>query len=209
MNNEQTKTDSEIAFEELEITNDETVTEAVSDVENKTMLNEDIIEEVDSDSKATKKSKPGRKHAKLEAEINELREVAAEAQDAKLRTLAEFENFRRRSAQELAIAKLNAASHIVEELLPIIDNLERALAHAEESELKKGIEMVFRQMLGILESNNVVEIACEGVYDPNFHQPMMTEESADHQTDEIIEVLQKGYKMNDKVLRFAMVKVAL
>jgi molecular chaperone GrpE len=98
----------------------------------------------------------------------------------------------------------------MKELLPIIDNLERALqAAAHDDPLRKGVELIHRQMLDMLRKRGVTPIETLGTdFDPNFHQAVIHEESADHREGEVMEELQRGYVVGDKLLRPAMVKVA-
>ncbi len=97
--------------------------------------------------------------------------------------------------------------------MPVVDNLERAISaaesHKDEKTIKEGIEMVYTQFLGILEKEGLEEInPIGGKFDPELHEAVMQEESEDYSEDTIVEVLQKGYRLNDKVLRPAMVKVS-
>jgi molecular chaperone GrpE len=102
------------------------------------------------------------------------------------------------------------AGEVMKELLPIIDNLERALqAAASDDPLRKGVELIHRQMLDMLRKRGVTPIETLGAdFDPNFHQAVIHEESADHREGEVMEELQRGYVVGDKLLRPAMVKVA-
>ena len=102
------------------------------------------------------------------------------------------------------------AGEVMTELLPIVDNLERALqAAAEDDPLRKGIELIHRQMLDVLRKRGVKPIEALGHdFDPNFHQAVIHEESTTHREGEVMEELQRGYVVGDRLLRPAMVKVA-
>jgi molecular chaperone GrpE len=132
--------------------------------------------------------------------------------DRLLRTAAEFDNFRKRVDRERRELSEFAAADILSELLPIVDNFERALqapAPAEAERFRTGIEMIHRQMLDLLRKRGVKPIETLGAdFDPNFHQAVIHEASADHRDGEVIAELQRGYMLGDRLLRPAMVKVA-
>jgi molecular chaperone GrpE len=132
--------------------------------------------------------------------------------DRLLRTAAEFDNFRKRVDRERRELSEFAAADILSELLPIVDNFERALqapAPTEAESFRTGIEMIHRQMLDLLRKRGVTPIEALGAdFDPNFHQAVIHEPSADHRDGEVIAELQRGYMLGDRLLRPAMVKVA-
>ena len=132
--------------------------------------------------------------------------------DRLLRTAAEFDNFRKRVDRERRELAEFAASDILSELLPIVDNFERALqapAPAEAEGFRTGIEMIHRQMLDLLRKRGVKPIEALGTdFDPNFHQAVIHEASPDHRDGEVMAELQRGYMLGDRLLRPAMVKVA-
>lgn len=132
--------------------------------------------------------------------------------DRLLRTAAEFDNFRKRVDRERRELSELAASDILSELLPIVDNFERALqapAPAEAEGFRTGVEMIHRQMLDLLRRRGVKPIEALGAdFDPNFHQAVIHEASPDHRDGEVIAELQRGYMLGDRLLRPAMVKVA-
>ena len=148
-----------------------------------------------------------------------LAQELAEAKDKYLRTLAEVDNFKKRVARERVEERAYAAQDVVTSMLPIIDNLERTLAAAQASpaqenaalgQLLKGVELVAKQMEDALRKQGVmvVEASVGQIFDPNLHQPLLQEESADAVEGAILEVLQKGYRLGDRLLRPSMVKVA-
>jgi len=130
--------------------------------------------------------------------------------NALIRERADFENYKKRNATAVAHAYANGAADAVEQFLPVLDNLERAIAAAtEEDPLKKGVELVLRQMLDTLKTMNVAEIEAEGkAFDPNLHNAVMQAAAEEGEEEGMVkEVLQKGYKIGDRVLRHSMVKV--
>lgn len=142
--------------------------------------------------------------------LEELRRERDSLQDRLLRTAAEFDNYRKRMDRERRELAEYTAGEVMTELLPIVDNLERALqAAAEDDPLRKGVELIHRQMLDVLRKRGVKPIEALGAdFDPNFHQAVIHEESAEHREGEVMEELQRGYVIGDRLLRPAMVKVA-
>lgn len=142
--------------------------------------------------------------------LEELRRERDAVQDRLLRTAAEFDNYRKRMDRERRESAEYTAGEVMKELLPIIDNLERALQAAEPDDpLRKGVELTHKQMLEMLRKRGVTPIEALGAdFDPNFHQAVIHEESAQHREGEVMEELQRGYVVGDRLLRPAMVKVA-
>jgi len=147
----------------------------------------------------------------------------AEAHDKYVRTLAETENFKKRVARERFEERAFAAQEVVQGMLPVLDNLERALAAAKAAaqcneaqpdpvlaQLEKGVELVLRQFEDSLKRQGVVavETPLGKPFDPNLHQPLVQAPSEGHEDGDVIEVLQKGWRMGDRLLRPSMVKVA-
>ena len=124
--------------------------------------------------------------------------------------MADFANYKQREEASKADFKKYACSNLVEKLLPVLDNFDRAIASASEDDpLIKGVVMTRDEMLKILENEGLEEIPSDGeVFDYNVHQAVLSEESDTVESDHIIETFQKGYKLNDRVIRPAMVKVA-
>lgn len=128
-----------------------------------------------------------------------------------LRVHADFENFRKRTRQEKEDLQKFATRRVLEDLLPVLDNFERALpALADASpEVRQGMEMVHRQLAGVLQGHGVETMEPVGQpFDPRIHEAVMQEHSEGQEPGTVLEVLQKGYTLRDKVLRPAMVKVA-
>jgi molecular chaperone GrpE len=140
----------------------------------------------------------------------------AELKDKHLRLAAEYDNFRRRSLKERQDLHNYANENVFKELLPIVDNLERAVTHARKEEqrpdsenLLQGIELTHRSLLQILAKHGVVEIEAQGKpFDPQVHEAVRRVPSSEHQPGTVVEVYQKGYRLKDRMLRPAMVAVA-
>lgn len=146
-------------------------------------------------------------------ETNELLEAqkkAEELNDRLLRTMAEYDNFRKRTQKEKESIYPDAISFAVQAILPVIDNFEFALkSECADENFKKGMEMIYGQMLESLKSLNVSEInPLNEPFDPEEHNAVMHIEDETVEENTVVEVLRKGYKLGDKVIRFAMVKVA-
>jgi molecular chaperone GrpE len=131
-------------------------------------------------------------------------------QDRLLRTVAEFDNYRKRVDRERRELSEYAAADVLGELLPIVDNLERALrAAGDGGGFRKGVEMIHKQMLDVLRKRGVTPIEAVGAdFDPRFHQAVIHEASDAHREGEVMEELQRGYMIGQRLLRPAMVKVA-
>jgi molecular chaperone GrpE len=145
-------------------------------------------------------------------ELASLRQEKESLQDRLLRTAAEFDNYRKRIDRERRELSEFAAADLLAELLPIVDNFERALQTAalpETDPFRKGIELIHRQMLDLLRKRGVKPIEALGsTFDPNFHQAVIHEASDAHREGEVMAELQRGYMLGDRLLRPAMVKVA-
>lgn len=134
-----------------------------------------------------------------------------DTKDRLLRLTAEYSNYKRRSEKEKQDAYVYAKSDTIKALLPVIDNLERALANETKDydALKKGVEMTFDNLTTILETLGVEVFGEPGdIFDPNLHNAVMHVEDEEHKNGEIVDVFQKGYKIGDKIVRPAMVKSA-
>jgi Molecular chaperone GrpE (heat shock protein) len=142
--------------------------------------------------------------------LEELRRERDVLQDRLLRTAADFDNYRKRVDRERRDLAEQTAGEAIKDLLPIIDNLERALqAAAEDDPLRKGVELIHKQMLEMLRKRGVTPIEALGAdFDPNVHEAVTHEESDQHREGEVMEELQRGYKVGERLLRPAMVKVA-
>lgn len=155
----------------------------------------------------------GRPQAEPDAALAELQREKQALQDRLLRTAAEFDNYRKRMERERRELSEYAASEILLELLPIVDNFERALqapgGGGELEAFRKGIELIHKQMLDLLRKRGVTPIDALGAdFDPKFHQAVIHEASGEHREGEVMQELQRGYMLGERLLRPAMVKVA-
>lgn len=134
-----------------------------------------------------------------------------ELKDRVLRTLADYENYRKRSDREKQDYFKYALADMIRDLLPILDNFDRALDHAEEGDdFHKGVLLIYKQLNDILKRHGVTSIDEANVrFDPNIHEAVVREENSSVPTQTVVAVLQKGYFLHDRVLRPAMVKVAV
>lgn len=149
----------------------------------------------------------------LAQELEAQRKLADENYQRYLRTQADFDNFRRRSRQEKEDFAKYASAKLIEQLLPIVDNFERAIGASREAKdvdaLQKGVDMIFRQLEQVLANEGLTPMNAVGQpFNPEFHQAIMQVESDEHEEGIVVEEVQKGYVLKDKVLRPAMVKVS-
>ena len=143
-------------------------------------------------------------------ETNPWEEKYNAERDAHLRVAAEYDNFRKRTVKEKDAAYGNGKADAVEKLLPVYDNLERALNQpTEDAAYKKGVEMTMNQLVTIFTGLGVEIFGEAGeTFDPNIHNAVMHTEDADAAENTITQVFQKGFKLGEKIVRFAMVQVA-
>jgi molecular chaperone GrpE len=145
-------------------------------------------------------------------ELDELRRERDTLQDRLLRTAADFDNYRKRVERDRRDVSDLAVVDAMRDILPIIDNLERALqapATSDGDGLRKGVELIHKQMLDLLRKRGVKPLETQGSdFDPNLHQAVVHEPSEVHREGEVMEELQRGYVLGDRLLRPAMVKVA-
>ena len=145
------------------------------------------------------------------AEVGKLRREIADLRDRSMRTLADFDNFRKRSDRERQDAKRYALMEPVRDFLTVVDNLERALsAQGSSDDLKRGVEMTLRQFQDQLRRYGVKEISAKGEsFDPALHEAVMRQEDPTVSKPTVVEEFQRGYMMHDRLLRPAMVKVGV
>ena len=170
-----------------------------------------MSEEIKNEQTATPQNeKKEKKKSKKDAEIETLKSELDAKNDQLMRTAAEFDNFKRRTAREKASVAEFAKAGLIKQLLPILDNIDRAAtADKSSADYIKGIEMIVKQFETLVSNINVQEIAKPGdQFDPNLHEAVMHVEDDTLGENVITEVLQKGYKIGDTVIRAAMVKVA-
>ena len=144
------------------------------------------------------------------AEVNPFEEKYNAEHDAHLRLAAEYDNFRKRTAKEKEQSYTNGKCDAVEKLLPVYDNLERALNQAcEDAAYKKGVEMTMNELVKILTALGVEIFGNPGdAFDPNIHNAVMHTDDDSVAENTITQVFQKGFKLGEKIVRFAMVQVA-
>ncbi|RSL31530.1 nucleotide exchange factor GrpE [Salibacterium salarium] len=168
------------------------------DEQDASSLNEDEAEESDKTPE--------------QQEIEKLKKEAADWQNRALRAQADLDNVRRRAKEEKENAAKYRAQDLIEALLPVLDNFERAIKAAPENEdsdsLLQGVNMVYSQFYEALQNEGLEIIKTEGeVFDPHQHQAVMQVEEEGFESNQIVEELQTGYKLKDKIIRPAMVKV--
>ncbi|MCL2698222.1 MAG: nucleotide exchange factor GrpE [Oscillospiraceae bacterium] len=152
--------------------------------------------------------------AEVEQEENQITETENEPSeldklnDRLLRTMAEYDNYRKRTARERIELEADITAKVITGILPVLDNLERALlAECKDGNYKKGIEMIHGSFLETLKNLGVSLIETDGEFNPNYHQAVQKVSEADFESNQITQTFQKGYKIGEKVIRFAMVAV--
>lgn len=167
-----------------------------------TASEQEVVQETQEVQKEQKEQEPTAEE-KLQKQIDELN-------DKLLRTLAEYDNYRKRSIKEKDAIYPQAKADTVEKFLPIIDNFERAMqTECSDEAFKKGIEMIFQSFIKTMTDLSVEEIGKEGeTFNPDLHNAVMHVEDENYGENVVTQVLQKGYKIGDRVVRYAMVKVA-
>jgi len=165
--------------------------------------------EVDGKEEKKKKRRTEAELSELKKDLEAAKEEIAAANDKYLRLAAEYENFRKRSAKERENIYSDAYADALCALLPIFDNLERAVKYADGESLQQGVVLTLKGLTTTMEKLGITEIEAEGQpFDPNFHNAVMHIEDETLGESVVAEVLQKGYRRGDRVLRYAMVKVA-
>ncbi|MDU7764165.1 MAG: nucleotide exchange factor GrpE [Staphylococcus sp.] len=198
-------TEEDINVETEDNQNDKNIENSVSHTDNSEANasdsennSEESIKDEESESQDTK--------------IKELEKLANDNEEKYLRLYAEFENYKRRIQKENQINATYKAQGVLTDILPSIDNIERALQIEGDDEsfksLQKGVQMVHESLLRALKDNGLEEILAEGKeFDPNLHQAVVQDDNPDFKSGEVTQELQKGYKLKDRVLRPSMVKV--
>lgn len=198
-------TEEDINVETEDNQNDKNIENSVSNTDNSEANasdsennSEESIKDEESESQDTK--------------IKELEKLANDNEEKYVRLYAEFENYKRRIQKENQINATYKAQGVLTDILPSIDNIERALQIEGDDEsfksLQKGVQMVHESLLRALKDNGLEEILAEGKeFDPNLHQAVVQDDNPDFKSGEVTQELQKGYKLKDRVLRPSMVKV--
>jgi len=174
------------------------------------MNKEEAVEKQEEQVEEAKKEKK----KKDNKELDKLKEQNKELSDKVLRVSAEMQNMRRRYDEEISKIYKYDGEDLAKKLLPILDNFERAISlddnnlTEEQKKFLEGFKMIYASMLAILKEKGIVEIECLGKeFDPNFMDAILTDSIIEEEPNVVLDVLQKGYMYNDKVIRPAMVKV--
>ena len=161
-----------------------------------------------------KHSHTSKKLEKLEEELKEQKKLAKEFKEVAQRVQADFENFSKRMEKEKEEFKNFANAKLIEEFLPVLDSFDKAISSMQEHEnvskqdFLDGLKRLKSQYFGLLEKKGLVEIECEGKkFDPHFHEVMLKEHDNSKEDEIVLEQIQKGYLLNDKVLRTSKVKI--
>lgn len=166
-------------------------------------INEEVNREVEIDVKGYIE--------KLQEDLKVQKEKTDEYYEHLQRNMAEFDNYKKRISKEKSMVYLNATSEIIEEILPVMDNFEKAINTEckTDTSFKDGVVMIYGQLKDFLNKLNVKEIETVGTtFNPELHEAVMHEEDNSRGEKEVVEVFRKGYIIDDKVIRHAMVKVA-
>ncbi|ERK56869.1 co-chaperone GrpE [Gemella bergeri ATCC 700627] len=181
--------------------------------EQKETLQEEVTEEVVATEKVEEEvAEEKTAEELLQEEVEQLKEEVKDSEDKYLRLYAEFENFKKRKNQEIDTINTYKSQKIITEILPSLDNLERALQLETDNEevktILKGVEMVYEGLQAALKSEGVELVETKNAqFDPNIHHAVMQGEDSDKESGMILDTFQKGYKLKDRVIRPAMVKV--
>lgn len=168
-------------------------------------------ESMDSESQAEQAQESDELSA-AKAKIEELEAKLSETENRMYRVQADLDNFRRRARLDLEAAQKYRSQNLITEILPALDNFERALKIDTDDEktqsLLQGMDMVYRQLVQALQNEGIEAIQAEGQpFDPHLHQAVMQAEDDQYESNVVIEEFQKGYKLKDRIIRPAMVKV--
>ncbi len=175
----------------------------------------DILEEMEEEyaEDASIQELPGQEIERLKSELEAMEAEAKENHGKYLRAMADLDNYRKRAQKEITDARSFANETLISELLPVIDNFERALEHAcgeqGDESIRDGVRLITDQMFGVLKKFGLEEIKALGErFDPGLHHAISEEESADAEPGTVLKVFQKGYFLKGKLVRPAMVVVA-
>lgn len=187
---------------------EETVAEPEVEIDEELINN--ILEDAEGDGR-TDEDDAVSEYNDAASQYAELEEELQETKEKHLRLLAEYDNYRRRTAKEKMETYQNASVKCVEQLLPVIDSFERSLeAECADENFKNGMAMIFGQLKAFLEKMNVTVLEALGEeFDPNFHNAIQQVESTEYESNHVCAVYQKGYMLGDKLIRPAMVAVAV
>ena len=199
--------------EEAEQAPEETAETQQNEAEEAEQAPEETAEQAEPQEEAAEKAESEKETGKKAPKKDPKDQKIEDLEDRLKRNLAEFDNFRKRTEKEKSAMFDMGAKSILEKLLPVIDNFERAFSTVPEdpeaAQYAKGMEMIYRQLLKNLEDAGATPIDCKGKpFDPNYHNAVMHVEDESLGENVIVEEFQKGYMYKDSVLRYSMVKVA-
>ena len=177
------------------------------------MMNEEEIEKTEDISEEQAEQNVEQENQPEETEVNEADKVAEELSAVKeqlVRTMAEYDNFRKRSQREKDALRADIIVNVTSKFLPVMDNLERALsADCTDENYKSGVKMIYDSFMETLKGLGVEEIESDGAdFSPNLHQAVQKIASEEVESGKVAQTFAKGYKIGDKVIRFAVVAVA-
>ena len=180
--------------------------------ENTSAQPDENVETPQSEANNENEEKKNKKHHKTDKEtIQELGEKLNELNDKYLRTYSEYENYRKRTTKEKADLLINGASDTIKAILPVIDDLERALQSMTDEASREGVQLIYNKLMNILQQKGLKEIEAKGEkFSEELHEAVTKFPAAEEsQKGTVIDVVEKGYYLNDKVLRFPKVVVAI
>lgn len=198
--------------ENKKVNNEEVVEEVIE--EKTTVEAEDVVEESTSEESTVEENNEEMVDdlsamRKIKDENKKLNNEIEALKDRLLRLTAEYDNYRKRTAKEKEGIYTDACTDVLKEILPVADNLERALAvDGTVEDLKKGIEMTVKGLQNSLDKLGIEEIDTTNGFDPNLHQAIQLVEAENVKSNDVVDVYQKGYKRGEKVIRYSMVTVA-
>ena len=174
------------------------------------LSDETVKEQIEADSQAEKEAEDGL--------LVQAQEEIAEWKDKYLRAHADFENTKKRLGKDKSAAITYANESFAKDILAVMDSFDQALASIEAADetncsevlekMKEGVYLTYEQLKKVMEKNSIKEISCEGEYDPGLHQAIMQVDSDEHESGHIVQVMQKGYTIKDRVLRPSMVSTS-
>lgn len=176
------------------------------------MVNDEELEEIkeDLEEAAEREVEEEINEKETQGGVDKISEELASVKDQLLRTMAEYDNFRKRSAKEKDALRQDIIANVTAKFLPVMDNLERALgAECTDEKYKSGVEMISSAFNDTMKDLGVEEIKSDGAeFNPNYHQAVQRVDDSDAESGTVVQTFAKGYKIGDKVIRFAMVAVA-
>ncbi len=174
------------------------------------MINDEELEELNEESVKETVDPEIPDIEQSEAEGDKVSEELSAVKEQLVRTMAEYDNFRKRSAREKDALRAEIITNVTSKFLPVMDNLERALSsECSDENYKNGVQMIYDSFMETLKNLGVEEIESDGAaFDPNYHQAVQRVENSEAESGTVVQTFAKGYKIGEKVIRFAMVSVA-